>query len=78
MGRQDIRARRAPYILVGDLKQAFLQIGIKAEDHDAFGFLFPSNGKGEHPRFMRIPFGRETSPFMSGGTLQHHYLTLIL
>ena len=65
-----IRARMAPCLLVGDLKQAFLQIGIKPED---FRFLFTLNGKEEHLRFMRIPFGGEASPFMLGGTLQHHY-----
>ena len=68
-----IRARMAPYLLVGDLKQAFLQISIKPEDCDAFRFLFTLNGKEKHLRFMRIPFGGEASPFMLGGTLQHHY-----
>ena len=68
-----IRAKMAPCLLVGDLKQAFLQISIKPEDRDAFRFLFTQNGKEEHLRFMRIPFRRETSPFMLGGTLQHHY-----
>ena len=68
-----IRARMAPCLLVGDLKQAFLQIGIKPEDRDAFRFLFTLNGKEEHLRFMRIPFGGEASPFMLGGTLQYHY-----
>ena len=68
-----IRARIASCLSVGDLKQAFLQIGIKPEDRDAFRFLFTLNGKEEHLRFMRIPLGREASPFMLGGTLQHHY-----
>ena len=63
----------APYLLVGDLKQAFLQIVIKLEGRNAFRFLFTLNGKEEHLRFMRIPFGGEPSPFMLGGTLQHHY-----
>ena len=68
-----MRARMAPCLFVGDLKQAFLQIGVKPDDHDAFRFLFTLNGKEEHLRFMRIPFGGEASPFMLGGTLQHHY-----
>ena len=68
-----IRAKMAPCLLVGDLKQAFLQIGIKLEDRDAFRFLFTLNGKEEHLRFMKIPCGGEASPFMLGGTLQHHY-----
>ena len=40
-----IRARMVPCLLVGDLKQAFLQIGIKPEDRDAFRFIFTLNGK---------------------------------
>ena len=58
----------APCLLVGDLKQAFLQIGIKQEDRDAFRFLFTLNGKEKHLRFMIIPFGGEASPFILGGT----------
>ena len=72
MGHYD-QSKKAPCLLVGDLKQAFLQIGIKPEDRDAFRSSFTLNGKEKHLRFMRIPFGREASPFMLGGTLQHHY-----
>ena len=36
-----IRARMAPCLLVGDLKQAFLQIGIKLEDREPLGFYSP-------------------------------------
>ena len=63
----------APCLFLGDLKQAFLQIGIKPEDSDAFRFLFTLKGKEEHLRFMRISFDGEASPFMLGGTFQHHY-----
>ena len=68
-----IRARMTPYILIGDTQKAFLQIGINSEDRDTFRYLFILNGKEEHLRFKRVPFGGEASPFMLGGTLQHHY-----
>ena len=39
-----IRGRMSPYILLGDVQKAFLQIGIKSEDRDAFRFLFTLGG----------------------------------
>ena len=60
-------------LLLADLKKAFLQIGIKEEHHDAFGFRFSISGREEHLRFARIPSGAEASPFMLGATLQHHF-----
>ena len=68
-----IRARMSIDILLADLQKAFLQITIKEEDRDAFRFLFNINGKEEHLRFTRVPFGAEASPFMRGATLQHHF-----
>ncbi|XP_028407540.1 uncharacterized protein LOC114530158 [Dendronephthya gigantea] len=63
----------ATNLLTGDLKQAFLQVGLKKEDRDAFCFLFDVNGTIEHLRFTRVPFGVEASPFMLGATLEHHF-----
>ena len=57
-----------PYLLIGDIEKAFLQIGLSEEDRDAFRFLFNLNGKEEHFRFSRIPFGAKASPFMLGAT----------
>eukprot|EP00794_Sanderia_malayensis_P002861 gene2861-3307_t len=68
-----IRARMTPNLLLGDIQKAFLQIGVKEEDRDAFRFLFTLKGKQEHLRQMRVPFGAEASPFMLGATLNHHY-----
>ena len=60
-------------LLLADRKKAFLQIEIKEEDRDAFRFVFNINGREEHLRFARVPFGAEASPFMLGATLQHHF-----
>ena len=56
-----------------DLKKAFLQFEIKEEDCDTFPFLFTINGREEHLRFARVPFGAEARLFMLGETLQHHF-----
>ena len=63
-----VRARMSPYLLIGDIEKAFLQIGLSEEDRDAFRFLFNINGREEQFRFARIPFGAEASPFMLGAT----------
>ena len=69
-----IRARMSTHLLLGDIQKAFLQIGIKREDRDAFRFLFNVySDKEEHLRFTRVPFGAEASPFLLGATLQYHY-----
>ena len=49
-----IRARMAPQLILADIQKAFLQIGLKEEDRDAFRFLFNINGIEEHFRFTRI------------------------
>ena len=68
-----IRARMSPYLLLGDIQKAFLQISVNSEDRDAFRFMFNLLRNEEHLRFTRIPFGAEASPFISGATLQYHY-----
>ena len=68
-----IRARMSTDILLAELQKAFLQIAIKDENRDAFRFLFNINGKEEHLRFARVPFGAEAGPFMLGANLQHHF-----
>ena len=68
-----VRARMASNLLIGDLQKAFLQIGLKTCDRDAFRFLFNINGREEHFRFSRLPFAAEASPFVLGETLLYHY-----
>ncbi|CAB4008157.1 Hypothetical predicted protein [Paramuricea clavata] len=40
-----IRARMSTYLLLADLQKAFLQVGSKEDDRDAFRFLFDINGQ---------------------------------
>ena len=68
-----VRARMSTSLLLGDIEKAFLQIGVKEEDRDAFRFLFNIKGTEKHLRFTLVPFGVEASPFLLGATLQHHF-----
>ena len=61
-----IRARVAPSIALADIQKAFLQVGVKEDDRDAFRFLFNIDLKEEH---LRVPFGAEASPFILGATV---------
>ena len=70
-----MRNRFKPVALAGDLKQAFLQIRIKEEDRDAMRFHWIRDkdpSKVEVYRFTRAMFGLVQSPFLLGGTLEHH------
>jgi len=58
------RARMSTNLLLGDIEKAFLQIGVKEEDRDAFRFLFDIKGEEQYLRFVRVPFGVEASPFV--------------
>ena len=68
-----VRARMSTHLLLADLQKAFLQVGLREADRDAFRFLFDINGVEKHLRFTRVPFGVEASPFMLGATLQYHF-----
>ena len=65
-----VRSRFHPILLIGDLKQAFLQIRIKAEDRDSLRFHW--NDAMQIYRFTRAVFGLTCSPFRLGGVLKHH------
>ena len=64
-----VRARMASNLLIADLQKAFLQIGLKTYDRDAFRFLFNINGREEHFRFSRFPFSKMLHPISFGQLL---------
>ena len=68
-----IRARMSSHLVLADIQKAFLQIGVREKDRDAFRFLFNINDKEQHLRLTRVPFGGESSPFLLRATLSYHY-----
>ena len=65
-----VRNRLKPIALVGDLKQAFLQVRIWMEDRDALRFHWLKNKatfEVEVLRFTRALVGLVQSPFLLGG-----------
>ena len=61
--------------LTADIKQAFLQVRIKAEDRDVLRFHWIKNKDPstiEVLRFTRALFGLVQSPFLLAGTLKLH------
>jgi hypothetical protein len=70
-----VRNRFYPVAIAGDLKQAFLQIWIKAEDRDAMRFHWYEDletKKVQTLRFTRALFGLAPSPFLLGGVVEQH------
>ena len=64
-----------PIALMGDLKQAFLQIRIREGDKDALRLHWIKDCNStevEVLRFTRLVFGLGQSPFVLGGTIESH------
>ena len=69
-----IRNRFYPVAVLGDMKQAFLQITIREASRDALRFHWFDHETGEIAiyRFCRLPFGLGEAPFILGGTVKEH------
>ena len=70
-----VRNGLQPIALTADIKQAFLQVRIKAEDRDVLRFHWIKNKDPstiEVLRFTRALFGLVQSPFLLAGTLKLH------
>ena len=68
-----VRNHLKPIVLAGDLKQAFLQVRIRAEDRDILRFRWfrdTTTFEVEVLRFTRALFGLVQSPFLLGHHLQ--------
>lgn len=67
-----MRFRRWKVALTSDITKAFLQIAVRRQDQDAHRFLWNHQGRFKVMRFLRVPFGNRSSPFLLCATLQHH------
>jgi hypothetical protein len=67
-----IRFRRWRIALAADIQKAFLQIGVRKEDQDVHRFLWEVGNKVRVMRFVRVPFGNKSSPFILNATIKYH------
>ena len=70
-----VRFRRWKVALTADITKAFLQIQVRPEDRDAHRFLWNCDGRVRCMRFLRVPFGNKSSPFLLNATIKHHLST---
>ena len=75
LGEILIRFRRWRVALTADITKAFLQIKVRREDQDVHRFLWKQKGATRVMRFVRVPFGNKSSPFLLNATIQHHLST---
>ena len=67
-----LRWRRWLVAISGDVQRAFLQIFVRPQDRDAFRFLLLLEGEMKHCRFLRVPFGGTSSPFLLNAVVRYH------
>lgn len=67
-----LRFRRWNVALTADITRAFLQIGVQRPDQDVHRFLWQCGNTVRVMRFVRVPFGNTSSPFLLNATIQHH------
>uniref|UniRef100_A0A1I7VSX5 Reverse transcriptase domain-containing protein n=1 Tax=Loa loa TaxID=7209 RepID=A0A1I7VSX5_LOALO len=73
-----LRARQGRYLVITDVEKAFLQVSLRREDRDIIRFLWLKDKTKEvsHEnlatyRFMRVPFGVVSSPFLLTVVIRH-------
>ncbi|XP_066940954.1 uncharacterized protein [Macrobrachium rosenbergii] len=54
------------------ITKAFLQIKVQREDQDVRRFLWQNKCIVRVMRFVRVPFGNKSSPFLLNATIKHH------
>ena len=67
-----IRFRRWAVALAADVTKVFLQIEVHPDDRDVHRFLWDAHGEVRVMRFVRLPFGNKSSPFLLNATIKHH------
>lgn len=63
-----LRWRQYHYAVIGDIRRAFLQIGIILTDRDVLRYL----RQDKVLRFCRVPFGVNSSPFLLNAVIRYH------
>ena len=74
----DVNGPTGKYILLSDIKQVFLNIGVKAEGSDFLRFLWSEDPFAEDEKvtvflFLRVVFGLICSLFLLNATIKVHF-----
>ena len=67
-----VRVRFHSVAFAGDMRQAFLQVHIREEEHDALRFRDLHSMQVQVFRFTRALFRLAPSPFLLGGVIEQH------
>ena len=67
-----IRFRRWQIGLSSDITKAFLQVRVHEDDQDVHRFLWKVRDQVRTMKFLRVPFGNSSSPFLLNATIQYH------
>ena len=67
-----MRFRRRKVALFADVTKAFLHIGVCREDQDEHRLLWSDENVVRKMKFVRVPFGNKSSPFLLNTTGKHH------
>ena len=72
-----LRFREGRVALVGDIEKAFLNIEVDPKDCDCLRFLWFKDIHADNPeivtyKFLRVPFGLKSSPFLLNAVLRYH------
>ncbi|XP_066967891.1 uncharacterized protein [Macrobrachium rosenbergii] len=67
-----LRFRRWNIALTGDTVKALLQIGVQRPDQDVHRFLWQCGNIVRVTKFVRVPFGNISSPFLLNATIKYH------
>ncbi|KAK3878755.1 hypothetical protein Pcinc_016567 [Petrolisthes cinctipes] len=67
-----LRFRRWQVAFTADISKAFLQINVREDDRDVHRFLWQCGDQVRTMRFLRVPFGNKSSPFLLNATIKHH------
>ncbi|XP_076047976.1 uncharacterized protein LOC143029231 [Oratosquilla oratoria] len=67
-----LRFRRWKFGLTADITKAFLQIRVQRSDQDVHRFLWQCRQSIRVMKFVRVPFGNTSSPFLLNATLRHN------
>lgn len=67
-----MRFRRWRIAITADITKAFLQVLVDSQDRDVHRFLWNDGGNQKVMRFLRLPFGNCSSPFLLNASIRHH------